>query len=391
MPFDCRHRQLHGHEACLTSCPAAPPVFEVVRVDAGHEAPSPQPHLIDVALLDMHHGWPNLGHDAIVHAMQNAICDLSAQLARSGVGFRVLSYDVRRGPTIPEPPGHRHTLYVGTGGPGHLDPRRNDGVSDGSQGIDEDPSWEPGLFDVFDRIRASEDAVLLGVCHTFGVMCRWLGVADARLRGPEQGGKSAGIVENILTDAALAHPWFSRFAEALPDRRRLRVLDNRLYDLVPSVTAMPAGVSVIGHDARGVGGPRGEGVTMIEAARDRAGVMPRIFGVNHHPEIVNRARLLVMLEKKFERGDVTPEWYAERKRTLTEPIADDWADRLLHLTASYTFMAPLRFHLYRLARLRGERLGRPVGIDEAILPLTYAFQRPSAAPSPEAGPAVRST
>jgi hypothetical protein len=38
-------------------------------------------------------------------------------------------------------------------------------------------------------------------------------------------------------------------------------------------------------------------------------------------------------------------------------------------------MGPLRFHLYKLARLRGEQLGRPLGIDEAMLPLTYSVAR----------------
>jgi hypothetical protein len=117
---------------------------------------------------------------------------------------------------------------------------------------------------------------------------------------------------------------------------------------------------------------------MIEVARDEAGVMPRIFGVNHHPEIVNRARLLVVLEKMFAYGDVTREWYEERRQTLTEPIEDERGDRLIQLTSSYTFMGPLRFYLYKLARLRGEQLGTPLGIDEAMLPLAYHFQ--SAAP-----------
>ena len=370
MPFDCRHRARLGPAGCLTSCPAAPPVFDVVRVGAGMPAPLPEPHLIDIALLDMHHGWPNLGHDAILHAMRNAICDISGPLAAAGIGFRALSYDVRRGPTIPEPPGGRHVIYVGTGGPGHLDPRENDGISAGSQGIAEDPSWEPLLFGLFDQIRASPDAVLLAVCHTFGVMCRWLGAADAVLRGPDKGGKSAGIVENVLTDEALTHPWFARFASALSGRR-LRVLDNRLYDLVPRGDRLPSGVTAIGYEALHRAGPQGNALTMMEAARDGAGTMPRIFGVNHHPEIVNRARLLTVLDQMHERGEVTDDWYAERKMTLTEPIEDEWGDRLLHMTASYTFMAPLRFHLYRQARLRGECLGRPAGIDEAVLPITW--------------------
>ena len=86
---------------------------------------------------------------------------------------------------------------------------------------------------------------------------------------------------------------------------------------------------------------------------------------------MNRPRLLVALEKQFARGDVTRAWYDERKRSLTEPVADEWGDRLIHLTSSYTFMAPLRFQLYKLARLRGESLGRPLPIDEAMLQLTY--------------------
>ncbi|MCX6549391.1 MAG: hypothetical protein NTY02_00025 [Acidobacteria bacterium] len=378
MPFDCRFRQRHGQEACLTRCPAAPPVCDVVRVERPDQVPPARPNLIDIAVLDMHHGWPNLGHGAILHAMQNAVCDISASLCKADIGFRIFSYDIRSSQAMPEPPGGRHLLYVGTGGPGHLDPRMNDGISEGSQGIAEDPSWEPGLFALFDRIRAHEDAALLAVCHTFGVMSRWLGIADAVLRGPEKGGKSTGVVESILTDAAVAHPWFSRFAEALPDHRRLRVLDNRLYDLIPR-GPLPAGITAIGYETLGVGGPRGDALTMIEVARDRAGVLPRIFGVNHHPEIVNRPRLLVMLEKMFAQGDVTREWYEERRLTLTEPVADEWGDRLINLTSSYTFMGPLRFHLYKLARLRGIELGRPLDIDEAMLPLTYHFQR-SAAP-----------
>jgi hypothetical protein len=376
MPFDCQHRQRHGQAACLTTCPAKS-VFSVTHVARPGDVPPADARTIDVAVLDMHHGWPNLGHDAIVHAMQNAICDIAAWLAQGGLHVRVLSYDVRRGHMLPELHGGRHALYVGTGGPGHLDPRRNDGVSEGAQGIAEDPAWEAPLFRLFDGIRTADDAALLGVCHTFGVMCRWLGIADAVLRGAEKGGKSSGIVDNVLAGDVTAHPWFSRFADALPDHRRFRVLDNRLYDLIPGPSLATSGVAAIAHETTDAG-DAGPGVTMIEVARMADGVMPRILGVNHHPEVVNRPRLLVLLEEKYARGDVSREWYDERKATLTEPVADEWGDRLLHLTSSYTFMGPLRYHLYRQARLRGESLGLAPAVDEAMLPLAYSFQRTAA-------------
>jgi hypothetical protein len=372
MPFDCRFRQQHGHAACLTRCQASP-VFSATTVARPGDVPPADVRIIDIAVLDMHHGWPNLGHGAIVSAMQNAVCDIAPQLGRAGLGFRVLSYDVRGGRAIPEPPGGRHGLYVGTGGPGHLDPRRNDGVSEGSQGIAEDPAWEAPLFEVFDRIRDSRDAALLGVCHTFGVMCHWLEVADAVLRGPAKGGKSTGVVDNILSDEGLAHPWFARFADLLPDHRHFRVLDNRLYDLVPRAGALQRGVCAVAFETAGRDGT-GNALTMIEVARAANGVMPRILGVNHHPEIVNRSRLLVTLEKQFERGDVSRAWYDERKHTLTDPVPDEWGDRLLNLTSSYTFMGPLRYHLYRLARERAETLNEPLAVDEAMLTLTYEFQ-----------------
>ena len=340
--LDCQHRVAHGTDVCLTGCPAAADEggCRVVRVEADAALPPADERIVDVAVLDMHHGWPNLGHDSIVHAVQTIVCDMQPALAARGLSFRVLSYEVRRDQRVPEPPGGRHAIYIGTGGPGHLDPSRNDGASPGSQGIREDAAWEPRLFDLFDRIREDPDAVLLGVCHTFGVMCRWLGIADAVMRGRGKGGKSSGVVENILTPEALSHPWFSQLSRELPDRRRFRVLDSRLYDLVPT-RSFEGVATALACETLGVGGRAGDGVTMIEAARDRAGTMPRIYGANHHPEIVNRPWQLALLRKRMERGDVTPEWYAERAASLSEQT-DDRGDESLELTSCYTLLGPLR-------------------------------------------------
>jgi hypothetical protein len=371
VPLDCHHRLTHGSDACLTTCPATAEEggCRLVRVDRDNDPPPADPSIIDVAVLDMHHGWPNLGHDSIVHAVQTIVCDLQPALARAGLSYRVLSYDVRQGHRIPEGPGGRHAVYVGTGGPGHLDPRMNDGLSAGSQGIQEDPAWERPLFALFDSIREDPDAVLLAVCHTFGVICRWLGIAEAVLRGPERGGKSTGVVENVLTPTAIGHPWFSRLSEELPDQRRLRVLDSRLYDLVP--TRSLGDVAAIGYETHGVGGPVGDALTMIEVAREGDGVMPRIFAVNHHPEIVNRPWQLALLKKRVESGAVSPEWYAERTASLSEQI-DEHGDRALRVTSLYTLLAPLQHHLHRQARRRAAQLGRALALEHLPHPILLA-------------------
>jgi hypothetical protein len=110
-------------------------------------------------------------------------------------------------------------------------------------------------------------------------------------------------------------------------------------------------------------------LTGIEVARGPGGILPRMLGVNHHPEIVNRPRQLTNLKKRRERGAVTDAWYQERVRTLTETIGDPRGEYWLNLTSSYLFLGPLRFHLYRQIRLRAAALGRAIDIDETRLPL----------------------
>ncbi|HVR71436.1 MAG TPA: hypothetical protein VMT87_11390 [Vicinamibacteria bacterium] len=365
MPIACHDKTRFGPRFCLTGCTAAPGggFFDYARVEAPSDVPPADPRVVDVAVLDMNHGWPNLGHDSLVHAVQDAACDLISHLRGTGLRVRAISYDVRRRHAIPEPPGGRFALYVGTGGPGHIDPHRNDG-GPGTQGIVEDPGWERPLFSLFDRVRGSHDAALVAVCHTFGVMCRWSGVARPVLRPAEKGGKSAGILENLLTAEATRHPWFGRLADELPDRRRLPVLDHRLYDLVPEPRPLPRGALAIGYETRGIGGPQGEALTMLEFARDEKGEMPRVFAVNHHPEIVDLDRQRLVLQRKRERGEVTPEWFEERQAVLEATHHDPLRDRRLHATSDYTLLGPLRFHLYRQVRRRAEALDLAVDLHE---------------------------
>ena len=107
MPFDCAHRAAHGFAVCLTECPTHAEVggFRFARVERDGDVPPADPRVVDVALLDMHHGWPNLGHEALTDVIQSAVCDLRAHLAHLGLSVRVISYDVRRGHALPEAPG----------------------------------------------------------------------------------------------------------------------------------------------------------------------------------------------------------------------------------------------------------------------------------------------
>src|SRR5436309_15251194 len=98
----------------------------------GEAMPPEDASKIDVAILDMNHSWPNVGHDSLVHAVLEAAEQSRERLVAKGLKIRALSYDVRRRFMIPEAPNGRFSLYIGTGGPGQLDPRRNDGLSESS-------------------------------------------------------------------------------------------------------------------------------------------------------------------------------------------------------------------------------------------------------------------
>jgi hypothetical protein len=98
---------------------------------------------------------------------------------------------------------------------------------------------------------------------------------------------------------------------------------------------------------------------MIEFARDPNGIVPRVFAVNHHPEIVDRFRQVMILNQKRSRGDVSEAWYAERLEILTRSYPDENLDQRLHLTSDFTLLGPLRFHMLRALRRRAAALRLP--------------------------------
>jgi hypothetical protein len=188
--------------------------------------------------------------------------------------------------------------------------------------------------------------MLLGVCHSFGLMCRWSGAARVELRAE----KSSGMPENMLTPAAESHPWFSQFASRLDDGRHFRVVDNRLFDLIAERSSS---TTVLARENE-----TSDGVTMIEFAR-HAGGMPRILGVNHHPEIVDREHIMTVLEEKHAHGEVTEAWYRERAETLRDLFVR--FEKESRWTSEYTLLGPLRNQLTRLVQERaGEMVAQTV-------------------------------
>ena len=105
---------------------------------------------------------------------------------------------------------------------------------------------------------------------------------------------------------------------------------------------------------------------MMEFARDEESALPRVFGVNHHPEIVDRSRQRMLLDQKRVRGEVSDAWYADRKQLLDQ-YPDEKTDQGLHLTSDFTLLGPLRFHLYRAIGRRAREQGLPFAPEESLL------------------------
>jgi len=180
---------------------------------------------------------------------------------------------------------------------------------------------------------------MIAICHSFGLVCRWSGIARPVLRDE----KSSGMPLNRLSREALQHPWFSQFARALPDRQHFRVVDNRLFDLILDHprTSVPIAFEAAGSSA----------LTMVELARSPGGEMPRFMGGNHHPEIVDRDHIMQVLDEKRAHGEVSDQWYEERATTMRDLFRDE-QERQSRLTSHYTLTEPLRWHLARLVRER---------------------------------------
>lgn len=330
------------------------PVFLYHRVQRG-ELPPVDERIVDVALLDMNHSWPNLGHGSFVQAVEELCERIRPFLGDKGLQIRLISFDVRNELALPDPQDDRFRLYLGTGGPGQYDPRQNDGTRETSQGIAEDPSWHPRLEKLFDSILDDPRRALVAVCHSYGLLCMWAGVAKPTIRNEAKGGKSSGVVWNELDERIRDHPWFCRFSTDLRDGLHFAVLDNRLFDLIPVEGAFGGQVIPLAWDV--VGQKRGDALTMVELARDPGSEFPRVYGVNFHPEIIDRQHVMKVMSDKLTRREVTEEWYRERLRIFRDDLGQPGVELLTRMTSQFTFLAPIEHHLKRMLTERFEIVG----------------------------------
>src|SRR5688572_33479713 len=72
--------------------------FDYIRIpDSAFPIPPAQDETLDIVVLDMNHGWPNIGHHALVDAVRELTEKFFADLENPPLSVRVFSFDVRQG------------------------------------------------------------------------------------------------------------------------------------------------------------------------------------------------------------------------------------------------------------------------------------------------------
>ena len=144
MPFACTFKQRHGKQFCVTDCPASAPcgIFEYVRVERPEDVPPAGPardrrrrpgHEPRLAQPRARLAGPR-GHGRELRGDRGA-------RGRRAAGAGPLLRRAPLGRAAGGAPGGRFSLYVGTGGPGHIDPRPQRRGRHGGPGR----AGEPGL------------------------------------------------------------------------------------------------------------------------------------------------------------------------------------------------------------------------------------------------------
>src|SRR6476659_8267252 len=83
------------------SAAAGVQVFRYARVETPEDLPGADPRGVDVAILDLNCGWPNLGHDSVVQAVRDTAEHLAPTLGDAGMYVRAVSFAVRDHELLP--------------------------------------------------------------------------------------------------------------------------------------------------------------------------------------------------------------------------------------------------------------------------------------------------
>jgi hypothetical protein len=95
---------------------------------------------------------------------------------------------------------------------------------------------------------------------------------------------------------------------------------------------------------------------MVELDRYADG-LPRVWAVNHHPEIGDAGEQRERLLRIAASRQLSEEWLRERILALEAWNASEAAERKLQVTSSYTFEGPVRAILARALEARREAGG----------------------------------
>lgn len=172
---------------------------------------------IRVAILDMYNNQPGEGMRCIRQLLHRAQSD-------NDVTFEVVEFNVRAENAVPA---LDFDIYISSGGPGSP--------------LESGEAWEPLFFEFVDKLLAHNEVqenkkYLLGICHSFQLLCRHLGVGTVSKRKST----SFGVLPMHLTTAGHRDPVLHALPEPFyaVDSRDYQVTDidpRRLEELGASV------------------------------------------------------------------------------------------------------------------------------------------------------------
>ncbi|MVT09247.1 type 1 glutamine amidotransferase [Chitinophaga tropicalis] len=252
-----------------------------------------------VAVLDMYEQVPNEG----MRCIREVLTDYAAKHA---LQLEFHEFEVRVQQQFPD---LSYDIYISTGGPGSpLD-------SEGSE-------WEKQYFNLMEELMewnntAEEKKPILLICHSFQLMCRYLGLGNVcRRRSP-----AFGIFPVHKTSAGEEEPVFTELPEPyyIVDSRNWQVIELN-YERMEAI-----GARVLAIEKERPHVPL-ERATMAIRFSDHC------IGTQFHPEAdATGMRMYLMQQEK--KNQVITNYGAEKYHSMLEQLSDP--DKIMHTHNSF--------------------------------------------------------